>query len=232
VFDRVLSFGVGVDQGRILDLGTGTGSLARGFAKRGHSVIGLDVDSALLAEARRTDLEHGLETDYVRSAAETVPFTDGTFRVVTAGQCWHWFDRDRTAVEVRRVLVPGGELVITHFDWLPIPDTVVAATEALILEWNPDWRGAGGYGLYPPWLRDVRKAGFEDVETFSFDVDVPYTHEAWRGRIRASAGVGGLPEANVASFDDALADLLSTHFPAEPLTIPHRSFTLICRKPT
>jgi len=38
--------------------------------------------------------------------------------------------------------------------------------------------------------RRVRPAGFVDVETFSFDVHVPYTQEGWRGRIRASAGIG------------------------------------------
>ena len=232
LFDRLEAFPVGLSAGRVLDLGTGTGFLARGFARRGHDVVGLDVDPALLAEARRADEDEGLRPDYVRARAERTPFPDGAFRVATAGQCWHWFYRERAAAEVRRVLEPGGELVITHFDWLPIDDNVVAATEALIETWNPSWAGGGGDGFYPAWLRDVRQAGFEDAETFTFDVDVAYTHEAWRGRIRASAGVGGsLPDEDVTAFDDALADLLADRFPADPLAVPHRSFTLVCRAP-
>lgn len=229
LYDRLAARGIGLDRGQILDLGTGTGFLAHGFAQRGHTVIGLDVDSALLAYARHTTLEKGFGVEYIRAAAEETPFQAGTFQGVTAGQCWHWFDRPRVAEEVRRILEPRGVLVITHFDWLPIDGSVVT-TEDLILEWNPDWRGAGGDGFYPPWLRDVREAGFEDLETFTFDV--PYTHEAWRGRVRASGGVGGsLPDEDVASFDAELSELLISCFPEEPLAAPHRSFTLVCRSP-
>lgn len=63
------------------------------------------------------------------------------------------------------------------------------ATERLILEFNPAWTMSGGTGLYPPWLLDLARGGFDALETFSFDVVQPYSPEAWRGRIRASAGV-------------------------------------------
>jgi hypothetical protein len=56
-----------------------------------------------------------------------------------------------------------------------------------------------------------------------YDVAVPYTPEGWRGRIRASAGVGAsLPQEKVLEFDKALAHLLATRFPGEILEIPHR----------
>lgn len=44
----------------------------------------------------------------------------------------------------------------------------------------------GGTGQYPAWLADVAQAGFESLETFSYDVWQEYSHVAWRGRIRAS----------------------------------------------
>jgi hypothetical protein len=95
--------------------------------------------------------------------------------------------------------------VIAHFDWLPGPGNVVEATECLIEAHNPDWKLAGGMGMYPWWLRDVEAAGFHQIETFSYDVDVEYAPEAWRGRIRASAGVGAsLPPDGVEAFDRAL----------------------------
>ena len=100
---------------------------------------------------------------------------------------------------------------------------MVAATEALILAHNPAWAGAQGTGLYPAWLSDLATAGFAGLETASFDIDQPYSHTAWRGRIRASAGVAAsLPEDEVARFDSALERLLRTDFPDDPLQIPHR----------
>jgi SAM-dependent methyltransferase len=178
------------------------------------------------------DREANVEIDYVEAPAEATGLPDGAFDVVSAGQCWHWFDRPAAANEARRVLRPGGTIVICHFDWLPLPGNVVEATEALILEHNPSWRGAGGFGMYPPWTRDVYEAGFREIQTFSFDIDVPYSHEAWCGRIRASAGVAAsLPPEEVARFDEHHATMLKEQFPADPLSVPHRVWALIAEAP-
>ena len=127
----------------------------------------------------------------------------------------------------------GGALAICYFDWLPLPGNVVAATESLILEHNPEWPLAGGLGMYPLWTLDVAEAGFDRLETFSFDVTVPYSHDAWRGRIRASAGVAAsLPPDAVAAFDLELAALLDRDFPGQPLGVPHRVWALVARAPT
>jgi hypothetical protein len=86
--------------------------------------------------------------------------------------------------------------------------------------------------MYPLWTLDVSEAGFTGLETFSFDVSVPYTHVAWRGRIRASAGVAAsLPPDAVAAFDDELGGLLKRGFPDEPLVVPHRVWALVARAP-
>ena len=172
---------------------------------------------------------------YSQGRAESLPCADGRFDLITAGQCWHWFDRPAAASELARVLRPGGRAVIAHFDWLPLPGSVVAATEDLILTYNPDWAGAGGTGIYPDWPGDLSAAGFGMIETASFDIAQPYEPKAWRGRIRASAGIAAsLPREQVSRFDAELADLLARRFPADPLIIPHRVWlatgTLACTK--
>jgi hypothetical protein len=127
-------------------------------------------------------------------------------------------------------LRPGGQIVIAHFDWISITGNVVAATEALIDKHNPKWDMGGGTGLYPQWLRDLGEAGYQDIQTFSYDHCVPYTPEGWRGRIRASAGVGAsLGAEQVAVFDNELAALLRENFPVEILQVPHRVFTVIAK---
>ena len=168
--------------------------------------------------------------DFREGRAEALPLADGAVDVVAAGQCWHWFDRPRAAAEARRVLGPGGRVVIAHFDWIPQPGSVVEAAEALVQAHNPEWRFAGGTGLYPRWLADLTGAGFVDLETASFDVAVTYSHEAWRGRIRASAGVAAsLPPDAVARFDAAHAAMLAARFP-DPVEAPHRVWWLTGRR--
>ncbi|BDU09830.1 hypothetical protein PRtIB026_A28960 [Pseudomonas sp. RtIB026] len=224
--------GVGLRGQRILDLGTGTGTLARGFALQGASVCAIDIALPLIEQAKHIDRENGVFIDYMQVPAEQLPYESGSFDVVTAGQCWHWFDRARAAAEAFRVLHEGGMLVISHFDWLPIKNTVVAETEKLILQYNPRWAMAGTTGMYPQWCEDLTLAGFEEIRTQSFDTKVEYTHERWRGRIRASAGVAAsLPAEEVSDFDDALAKMLKMRFSEQPMQLLHRVWTLICHKP-
>jgi len=232
LFEHLAPYGVGEPHQMVVDLGTGTGSLARGFARRGCRVIGIDPAEPLLDQAREIDAREGLRVEYRVARAEETLLPDAFADVVSAGQCWHWFDRARAAEEISRVLRPGGSLVIAHFDWIPLSDNVVRATEELIERQNPDWKYGWGFGVHPSWLRDLGEAGYRGLETFSYDVDVSYTPEAWRGRIRASAGVGGsLSAPQVHEFDDALERLLATRYPGETLCIPHRVFAVVGRAP-
>ena len=231
-FGRLARFGVGEEGQRLLDLGTGTGTLARGLARRGCRVTGLDPSEKMLEEARRLDREAQVSVEYVVATAEDTGLPASSFDAVTAGQCWHWFERGRAAAEARRVLVGGGSLVIAHFDWVPLSGNVVEATEHLIEHHNPSWEMGGGTGLYPDWLADVSCAGFQVIETFAFDVPVTYSHEDWRGRIRASAGVAAsLTTDKVQRFDSELGRHLRYRFPQDPLTVPHRVFAVVCSSP-
>lgn len=237
-FERVFSEGIVKTGASLVDLGTGTGTLARGFAQRGCDVIGLDISAQLLEQAKDLSEQAGLIIDFRFAKAEATGLPDDEFDVVSAGQCWHWFDRPAAAEEVKRILKPNGRVVIAHFDWLPLKNNVVDATEKLIKKYNPKWyeTSANGLGLYPQWLRDLGEAGFLDIETFSFDMDVPYSHEAWRGRIRASAGVGAsLSDEEVSRFDSELKSMLEAREQVEVrketglhpvLKIPHRVFVV------
>ena len=231
-FDRLFKDGVVAKGERVLDLGTGTGTIARGLAKRGCLVTALDPSGPLLEQAKALDREAGVAVDYIQARAEQTGLPDAQFNVVIAGQCWHWFDRPQAALEARRLLASSGRLAIAHFDWLPLPGNVVEATETLIRAHNPAWTLHGGTGFYPAWFADLSQAGYVDIESFSFDVAVPYSHEAWLGRIRASAGIAAsLPPDAVERFNASHRELLAQNFSSDPLHIPHRVFAVFGRLP-
>ena len=227
-FERLHTLGIGVEGQRVLDIGTGTGQMARGMARRGARVTGLDRSRELLAVAARLDAEAGVEVAQVLASAEETGLPSGAFDAVTAAQCFTWFDPAAIGAEITRLLVPGGRFVLCQLDWLPRPGSIPAASEALILRHNPEWKYAGLDGLPVHHVGTLEDAGFTAIETLSYDVDLVYTHEAWRGRIRASAGISaaGLSAGAVARFDREHAAMLRSRFPTDPLAVPHRVFAI------
>ena len=106
--ERAALFGrlVGGPGLRVLDLGCRYGALTRAYLDGNH-VVGLDVDRDALAEAAAI----GIETRWA-DVDEPLPFEDGSFDVVVAGELIeHLRDPDRLVAEVRRVLRPGGRFV-------------------------------------------------------------------------------------------------------------------------
>jgi SAM-dependent methyltransferase len=232
LLDRLTTRGIARPGARVVDLGTGTGNLARLFARRGCAVTGVDIAGPLLEQARRLDREAGLQIAYVEGPAEATGLPSGVFDVVSAGQCWHWFDRPAAAREVARLLASTGAAVIAHFDWLPVRGNVVEATEEIILRYTPTWPFADRAGLYPQWLVDLQTAGFTGIETFSFDVAESYSHEAWVGRVRASAPIAGtLDSDGVRACSQELAVMLRARFAEDPLAVPHRVWAVTAKAP-
>lgn len=214
----------------ILDIGTGTGTIARGFAKFDCKLFAIDPKEAMLKEAEKLSKEEKLNIHYQVGSAEDTHMQDNQFDVVIAGQCWHWFDHSEAIKEIKRILKPDGYLIIAHYDWLPLKDSVPQLSEQFILKYNSNWQGNNGNGFYPQWVTMLAENNFKNIETFSFDHLASYTHKAWLGRIRASAGVGGtLNKDEVEIFDAEHKYFLNKQFPQKELEILHRCFVVIAR---
>jgi SAM-dependent methyltransferase len=86
IFDRLAEFKVGLPNQTLIDLGTGTGTLARGFALRGCKVVGVDPDPRMIDQARKLDGQSEVHIRYVEAKAESTGMDGGAADVVTAGQ--------------------------------------------------------------------------------------------------------------------------------------------------
>lgn len=90
----------------VLDLGAGTGKLTARLAERGLNVIAVDPIAEML-EVLQAALP-GVPA--LLGTAEHIPLPEDSVDAVLVAQAWHWFDPQRAAAEVARVLRPGGRL--------------------------------------------------------------------------------------------------------------------------
>jgi SAM-dependent methyltransferase len=220
-YDLLATFGVGLPGQRILDLGTGVGFLALRFARRGAQPVGIDVSADQITEARRLAEAAGQAVEFHVSSAEHTGLPSGLFDVVTASQAWLYFDKTRVVPEVKRLLKPGGLLVTCHFCWLPREDPIAKASETLVLKHNPNWTAAdyaGNTPLIPEWSKD----DFRLHGMFTFDAQIPFTRESWRGRIRACRGVGAVLGAEETEAFDQEHDALLREKTSERFSVLHR----------
>ncbi len=100
---------------RVLDLATGTGDLALALSNRhgARTVVGLDPSPSMLASARRKQEKAKARILLIRGDAHMLPFSDGSFDAVTVAFGVRNFSQRALALhEIRRVLEPGGRLVV------------------------------------------------------------------------------------------------------------------------
>jgi SAM-dependent methyltransferase len=117
---------------RVLDLGAGTGKLARALLAAGLDVVAVEPQAelrVLLAETVGQD--RALE-----GVAEAIPLADTSVAAVTAADSFHWFDRPAALAEIRRVLEPRGGLAV--------------------LTMVPDWGGASWAHELGEMMRELR----------------------------------------------------------------------------
>ena len=113
------------DGQRVLDIAGGTGDLALAFApKVGPSgqVVHTDINEAMLREGRNRLLDAGVSLPTLACDAEHLPFADGYFDLVTvAFGLRNMTHKDAALLEMKRVLKPGGKLLVLEFSKVAKP---------------------------------------------------------------------------------------------------------------
>ena len=99
----------------VADIGSGTGISAQPLLQQGYTVIGIEpnTDMRLAAENLLKDFPNFKS---VEATAETTQLEDQSVDLILAGQAFHWFDRERCKPEFKRILKPGGQVVLMWND--------------------------------------------------------------------------------------------------------------------
>jgi SAM-dependent methyltransferase len=171
----------------VLDLGTGTGSVARHAASivgSGGTVTGTDISPQMLTRARRISEQAGLrDITFLEGAAEAVPLDDSSVDAVLSNLVMMYvIDRAIAARQIARVLKPGGRFIAAVWAGPEECDIVLFQQTAGRFAAPPPIAGVGPGALADPsaLLQQLAAAGISaHVETETLEFDFPDFASAW-----------------------------------------------------
>ncbi len=221
MYEKLISLDIGKPGQEILDLGSGTAVLPINMSRTRAHFTATDISENQVNYGRQLVREKGIyNIDFKVCSAENTGFEGNSFDVVTAVQCFHYFNADKAADEISRILKPGGIFCKIFMDWLPYEDEVIGEMERLVLKYNPDWSGCGFREFkyeFPEWA----KGKFEIETVYSYNTALEFTKEQWIGRIISCRGVGAsLSQDKIRQFEAEYRGLLRKY--SEPLKLLHQ----------
>lgn len=126
------------DKSVIADVGSGTGILAEIFLRNGNTVYGIEPNREM-REAGERLLLHYPNFSSIDGTAEVTMLQDGSVSFVTAGQAFHWFDKEQARVEFARILEPGGWVCLVWNSRLLDATPFLRDYEALLHTYGTDY---------------------------------------------------------------------------------------------
>lgn len=184
----------------IADLGSGTGILSELFLKPGHRVFGVEPNREMRAVGERSLAKYP-HFSSIDATAEATTLVNTSVDFITAGQAFHWFDREKARQEFVRILKPGGWVVLVWNGYRVESSPLTAAYQALVTRFGTDYS-------------EVRRERVtRDIESFyapgacktaRFEFQQLFDFEGLRGRLLSSSYA---PEPSNPDYELMLRDL-------------------------
>ena len=229
-YKKIVDRGLCTEGQNVLDLGTGTGVLPRNMYRYGARWTGTDISPEQIEAAKRLAQDGNMDIEFMAVPTEQLDFEDESFDVITACQCFWYFDHEKVMPKLAKLLKKSGKLLILYMAWLPFEDEIAGKSEELVLKYSPKWSGAGET-RHPIWIPDVAYEYFDMEEHEEYDVQVPFTKESWHGRMRACRGVGAsLSEEELRSWDAEHRKLLDDIAPEQFNVLHYAALTVLVKK--
>ena len=167
----------------IADIGSGTGRLSEIFLRNGNLVFGVEPNPGMRKAAEGILRGYGL-FDSIVGSAESTTLSTNSVDFITAGQAFHWFDRQKTRREFSRILKPAGWVVIVWNERRLEASPFLKAYEQLLLKYGTDYQEVRHENVAAEIPRffapgQARLQTFENLQEFDF--------EGLKGRVFSSS---------------------------------------------
>ncbi|WP_326634876.1 class I SAM-dependent methyltransferase [Nonomuraea fuscirosea] len=208
---------------RGLDVGCGTGKVARTLAGRGLAVLGVEVDERMADVARG----HGVEVEV--APFETWDDAGRRFDLITCGDAWHWIDPEAGTAKAARVLAPGG-LMAWFWNSSHMEEPMAAAfaevyaqhAPEIVWVWGP--RDTTRSERVPASARDA----FTPIEEQVYRQERVLTADQWTGLVATSSDHLRLGPDRLAALLLVVGETIGSL--GGHVHLHHETTTLLCRR--
>jgi len=191
----------------VADIGSGTGFMSELFLKHGNNVIGVEPNAEMRAAGER------LLTKYpnfisVNATAEETSLRDASIDLIVAGQAFHWFDQPKSKPEFKRILKPGGWVVLVWNGFRVETSLLVRGYQELLVEYGTDYKEVS---------REIESC---DIETFFsprkyFQAEFPFRQvfdfEGLKGRLLSASYAPGPNDPRFGQMLDELREIFEAN---------------------
>ena len=150
-------------------------------------------------------------------AAESLNYPENSFDVITACQCFWYFDPNIIVPKIRSMLKPGGIFLKVYMSYMK-EEPITGDSNHLVKSINDSWGGASSS------IKDLTTHYFDHPQMETMIVDLPFTRATWHGRMLASHGVmASMTDEQIKRFDQEHRAMLEEKYPKE-FTVKHKIF--------
>ncbi len=191
----------------IADVGCGTGISSRLFLENCNRVIGVEPNAAMRAAAV-VFLEEFPDFTIIDGTSDATTLADDSVGMVVAAQAFHWFDAEKTRTEFKRILKPGGHIVLIWNERQLDTTPFLIEYEAFLEKYAYDYGTVRHENIKKRELddffqKDYGSAVFQNVQIFDFD--------GLKGRMLSSSYMPNEGDAVFPTMIEDLSSLFAKH---------------------
>ncbi|MGO4729017.1 class I SAM-dependent methyltransferase [Paenibacillus sp. 2KB_22] len=185
----------------IADIGSGTGIISKLLLERGSYVIAVEPNQAMREAAEQT-LKSSPQFQSIAGSAESTGLPDQSVDFIVCAQAFHWFDRSAAQIEFRRILRPGGRVILIWNSRLSHGTPFREEYNQLLHTYGTDYKKVNHKNISQTMLLSFFKEG--SMHEMRFRMSQKFDFEGLKGRLLSSSYS---PAPGHANYDPMMSEL-------------------------